>query len=332
METTLVRNDHFSDLRIQLNEYKKVNETVVFEYETPKGEKEARSHVAKLRKMKKPISERHKQAKAEALEECRRVDSEKNLLISDVEEMITFHNEPLEEIKKRREEEAEREIFEADFEKAIADNILYDKIKEDERKEQLAMEEARRKIEKDQEELRLKLEEAERKALEAQRIIDDERLKKEAIAKVEREKEAVELALIREREASELAKVEAEKKRLADAFLAEKKSEMAKRDAEVAEKNRLAYIQLAKERAEVEAKKAVEAEKNRIAEIEAEKERVRLEAEQIENARKANAEHQTNINRSLMTAFLSHGITAVKAKSLLTAIIKGEINNISVNY
>jgi len=49
----------FDEVTATLAKYKVENENLVFDYRDPKGEKEARSHIAKLRKAKSKIAAIH---------------------------------------------------------------------------------------------------------------------------------------------------------------------------------------------------------------------------------------------------------------------------------
>ena len=53
-----------SDYVPVLMQYRDINKTIVFEYRDKKGNAAARSHVAKLRRVKAPITEIHKRLKA----------------------------------------------------------------------------------------------------------------------------------------------------------------------------------------------------------------------------------------------------------------------------
>lgn len=110
----------FNEVVATIAEYKDENKKLVFDYANPKGEKEARSHIANLRTVKTKISDVHKEAKAEALAFCKALDGKKRELIGEVEGMIAVHKEPLDvieaekvaqamvEVNKRKEEEAKK--------------------------------------------------------------------------------------------------------------------------------------------------------------------------------------------------------------------------------
>ena len=113
----------FDEVAATLAKYKAENEKLVFDYADPEGEKQARSHIAKLRKAKTKISDVHKDAKAEALEVCRALDGKKRELIGEVEGMIAVHKEPLDAIEAEKQAviDAEKARLEAEEEKRLAD-------------------------------------------------------------------------------------------------------------------------------------------------------------------------------------------------------------------
>ena len=91
----------FDPVAAQIAEMKEKNANLVFDYEDKQGNKDARSHIATLRRLKKPITETHKLAKAEAKKFCDALDDKKRELIGVVEEMIKVHHEPVWEIEQR---------------------------------------------------------------------------------------------------------------------------------------------------------------------------------------------------------------------------------------
>lgn len=91
----------FSEFRAQLGQLREANEKAVFDYEDPKGNKEARSHIYKLRQTKSAVEKARKDQKAAALEYGRVVDSEAKEISSEIQGMIDIHHKPLEEIEQR---------------------------------------------------------------------------------------------------------------------------------------------------------------------------------------------------------------------------------------
>ena len=101
----------FDPIHAQIEEMKEKNASIVFDYEDAQGNKDARSHIARLRKLKKPVTDIHKMAKAEALRFTKALDGKKKQLIGAVDEMIKVHHEPIWEIQQREDAiEAEKEL------------------------------------------------------------------------------------------------------------------------------------------------------------------------------------------------------------------------------
>ena len=106
----------FDSVAATIAEYKVENEKLVFAYDTPDGNKEARSHIAKLRKVKTEIANIHKDAKAEALAYGRRLDAKKNEYTGEVDGMIAVHKDPLDAIAAEK-----QAIIDAEIAKAAAE-------------------------------------------------------------------------------------------------------------------------------------------------------------------------------------------------------------------
>lgn len=333
MKNEIVTKDHFSDLRDQIAGIKKENKEIVFNYEDPKGNKAARSHVYRLRQSKTAVAKRHKETKANILKEGREIDAAKNELTSDIEEMIEVHAAPIKAIDERRKAEEEARIAHtqlcADEEAAYAENILFNRERDIRLKEEEA---ARQEAELKQRE------EAER--LERERMVREEQLQREAAEKATRAAEAKALKekkdaerQIAEAKAAEgkaaQEKIEAEAKAERDAKEAE---ERRIRAAEEAEKNRIFSIQEAERKAEREKQQAIADEKAKQA---AKEKAIRDAAEKKarqEAARVADIEHRKKINNEVLASLALIGIEGEDAKKLVIAIIKGQINNVILKY
>jgi len=188
----------FSPVEATIAEAKAENEKMVFDYETPQGEKEARSHIAKLRKVKTKISDVHKEAKAESRAFGLRLDAKKNELTGEVDGMIAVHKEPLDKIaaekqavidaeKRKAEEEEAQRVAEIEAREAAV------------REKERAIIEAEEKIAREKAEVELK--EKMRKIAEDAAIGARERAEEKAKA----EADAKELAEKRRKEAEEAA-------------------------------------------------------------------------------------------------------------------------------
>lgn len=321
-ENQLVTKDHFSDLRKQIELIKKENESIVFDYEDKDGEKEARSHIYKMRQSKSAIAKIHKAAKAEALAIGKKLDADKRELTAEIEEMIELHDKPLREIEARKEKEKAdalaKEEYEKDFDEALAMHEFF------KREEAVRIKEA--ELARQEEERKAK-EEAER--LEKERIEREERLKKEAAeqARIEAEKKAK--AEKEEAERKEREAVEAQKR-------AEKEAEeakvRAKIEAENAEKKRLADIKAAEEKAEREKQAAILEEQRKQAEKEAAQKAESERLAKIEADRQADVNHRKKINNESLDALKSIGINHDDAIKIISEIAKGNIKNITINY
>ena len=91
----------YEPIKAAIAKLKKENASIVFDYESAKGNKLARSHVATLRTYKGDIERKRKELKADALEYGRKVDGVAKELTAEVEQMIEVHQKPLEEIEAR---------------------------------------------------------------------------------------------------------------------------------------------------------------------------------------------------------------------------------------
>ena len=214
----------FDPVAAQIAEMKEKNASLVFDYEDKEGNKNARSHIAVLRRLKKPITETHRLAKAEAKKFCDALDDKKRELIGVVEEMIQVHHEPIWEIEQREAAiEAERllELQQAnDAEEAARQaEIEARELAAAEKEAELTAKQA--ELERKEREARLVAEAEERARAKAKqdlidaenrRIADIQREKDKAAAEAaEREKELAEEKRIQEIEAARKRKAEAER-------------------------------------------------------------------------------------------------------------------------
>ncbi len=122
----------FDPVKAELAEYKKENASLVFDYEDPQGNKDARSHIYKLRQAKTKIADIHKEAKAVPWGICKLLDGEKNDLTAEVETMIDFHYKPVKEIEER---EVKVAAVKANEERLERIRIEAERVAENERRE-----------------------------------------------------------------------------------------------------------------------------------------------------------------------------------------------------
>ena len=168
----------FEPLAAKIAEVKEKNASLVFDYEDKEGNKNARSHIAQLRRLKSPITETHRMAKAEALKFTKALDAKKSELIGAVDEMISVHHTPIWEIEQREAViEAEKQL-----------KIQQAKEAEEEQA-RLELEAREQAVREEREALEKEKAEIERKAREAQLILkakaDAEHVAKQALADAE---------------------------------------------------------------------------------------------------------------------------------------------------
>jgi len=107
----------YRPLLAQLATLEAENKALVFDYRDKAGEKDARAHVAGLRKFRPMLAAARKSAKAEAKKITDLVDTAANTIEARLDAMIEVHDAPLKEIA------AERKAKE-DAAKAIVDRIV----------------------------------------------------------------------------------------------------------------------------------------------------------------------------------------------------------------
>lgn len=184
---------------------------------------------------------------------------------------------------------------------------------------------ARQKYEAEQAELEaLRKKQAEQERIDRERRIADEAAEQARRQEEERQRLEREAALHREQEAQRQAQAalerEAQAKRQAEEAEARRVAE-----AELAEKRRLDAAAQALMEAEEAAARAAEQERQRMADEQ------RLKAE--EDARRlADREHRGNINRAILLDLMGQGMAEDDAKHLITAIAKGQIAHVAINY
>jgi colicin import membrane protein len=326
----------FSEFEFQLAELKKDNSSLQFDYQDAKGNKEARSHIYKLRQTKSALESARKIAKEKALAYGKRVDTKAKEISAEIEGMIEVHAAPLKEIE---EKEAARvngiklkieslhnyKEFEhdcsasmwADELAAVEAFVLDDSLAEfkadaaiqkdaalAEIKQRL---DARQKYEDEQAELvKLREQQADQERKDRERKIAEDA---ETRANIEAQQEAARVAKAAEDETKRIADEHerSELKRAAELETAKREKAEAEERAEKAER-------LAKEKAERDQQEAI---------------RLDLEASQ---KREANKKHQAKINNAAVSGLVDAGVTEEMAKLAITAIAKKQVPAVQINY
>lgn len=309
-ETNIVEYDAF---RAQLAEMREHNSALVFDYASPKGNKEARSHVYKLRQTKSAVDKVRKDKKQAALDYGKRVDDQAKEIIGEIEKMIDVHQSRIDAI-----EQAERDRVDG-IKARIEDMRLL---------AQTGLTSA--EMQQAQNELRLvliddsfaefvaeaaKMKDASMSTL-AQRI--ENALKQEA--------EAAELERLRkEEENRKQAEREEQIRKEAEDKATREAEEKAQGEREAAEKREL-ELKLEAEKAKRE---AAEAEEKARKKIEAEE-----EARKEEEARRlADEEHRSRIKSEVALAIGTiPGATNELVVGLINAIDAGKIPHVRIVY
>jgi colicin import membrane protein len=336
----------------QLAQLEKDNAALAFDYESKKGNKEARSHVNTLRLTKGALERTRKEAKEESLRIGRAVDAEAKEINARIEAMIIVHQAKLDEIEereKRRVAVIEACIdnlrrhgeFATTAEKLAAEiSVLEVAVIGDDYAEfkAAALEAKDTRLQ----ELRIthaalvksEAEAAELARLRAEAAARAQKDRDEAIAKAAAEKANAEAAERAEQEAAKARKAiaDAEAKSKQEREAADRRELELKLQAEQAERRRVEAEQKAIRDAEEAAARA-EAEKQRAIQAERDRQEAAAKAEaEAQAKREANKAHRAKINNAALAAFVAGGISEECAKECIKLIATSSIPNIQINY
>lgn len=331
----------YDEFRAQLGELKKLNEETMFNYEDSKGNKDARSHVYKLRQTKSAVEQARKKEKAESLEYGRRVDEQAKEIAVEIDKMIKVHAAPLEEIEQREKDRIEwhkTNLEEIEGAGRQTTEQWLD-LPLEAMRERLAEVEAGSIGEDCWEEFALLAAQAKDAAI---------ALMRDAIARREaHDAEQAELARLRKESADrEQADRERTIREEATRHAAEEAEQKAKAERERAEAEATAVRESA-ERRELELKLAAETAEREKAEAEQRaataakdaEERVRREAADRAvkdaaeaDAREADKKHHAAVNRAAVAALVKGGLPEDMAKQAVTLIAQKAIPNVSISY
>lgn len=169
-----------------LRRYRDINSSMVFDYHDKKGNAAARSHVAKIRRVKAPINEIHKRLKADYKAIVDQMDADRREALAVVEEMIEYHDKHLRAVAEEEAMEAERRRIEQEiadcWDMAHEMNAIVDQQRELDRQ---AAEQARIAAEQADEQRRLQIEREKKEA--AEKAAEEARLAEQAKARDEEE-------------------------------------------------------------------------------------------------------------------------------------------------
>lgn len=222
----------FNQVEADMAAFKEENENLIFDYEDPQGNKDARSHIFKLRKIKTLIADIHKEAKAQALGVCKLLDKKKRDLTGQVDEWIDVHYKPVKVIEDRAAKEAAEK---ANAERLEAIRIEAERTAERERREEelaakeLAMQEKEAALAREQEKL------------EAAKQAEIDKVNAVMRAQEQAERDKIETAAKVEQLTKDVAKRAEHDRQVA--VEAEKERQRKKAEAEQVEKDRLAELE-----------------------------------------------------------------------------------------
>lgn len=331
----------YDPFRAQLAELGAHNNSLVFDYASPSGNKDARSHIYKLRQVKAALDKARTAEKAASLEYGRRVDGEAKAIHEQIEGMILVHQKPLDEIEAREKERIEKHqaaLLE------LQDSVnqmplewmtlpvqhmkerlagIQDDTYTEERWQEFLTEAL---LQKDKAVKALSEAIARREKHDAEQAeLIKLRAQADAQAKKDREEQIA-------REATERAQQEADRKAKATQAAADSK---AKQEREASEKKlleeKLKTERLQREKAEAEqrAKDAIRETEERLRREAADK--TKKEAEELAK-READKKHRAAINNAAMAAFVKGGLSEAHAKTAVELIAKKSVPRIVINY
>jgi hypothetical protein len=287
-----------------------------------------------------------KEAKADALEFGRRIDSEAKEIAAELEGFQAPHKEAYKKLdNEKKEREAKRK---AELERRVGEmRSLPELLRESDSEsvkgalESLAVEECLDFYEYTEQALKARnaskealtqmfavklkeeadareLAELRRKQAEQEQKDRDARIAKEAADKAKTEAEAIARAEAeRTKKAAEAAQHEQERL-LREKEESEQRAAQAKKDAEKAAKE-------AEERAKKQAEEAVKRERDRIA-------KEQRQAEEEQERREANKRHVSSIRKQAKESIMALGYSEQKAKDLVVAIHNGNVKNVFIKY
>lgn len=326
----------YDPLKAKVAELVATNRATTFQYEDPKGNKLARSHVFSLRAVRGEIERTRVAAKADALKYGRDVDAIAKDLEKSVDDMIRVHQEPLDEIEKR---ETERKAKHQD----AVNHIIAMRNVVGETAAVIAglLTEVKAIATDDLQEFQA--------AADRELLATIRKLEEAHVSATHREAEAAELARLRadnaareQQDREERIRADAEQKERHRAA-AHREKEIVQAAADQARKDAAAKAET--ERVEREAREAIAAaEKAKVdAELAAAREvaRVKQEAEAKEAARiradqaKADTERKASENKRKRTAVHAEAADAIRgmtAEEIVEAIAAGKVPHVTLTY
>lgn len=318
----------------QLAELEESNEAIVFDYESKKGNKEARSHVYKLRQANAELERTRKDVKDESIKVGKAIDAEAKEIAARIAAMIEVHQVKIDEIEKR---EADRV---ASIKGKIAEFSVVQKFLSIAGLQNHIAGLEKIKIDESFAEFQVDAAGALYASLTKHREILEEMVKAEADAAELEELRALAAA---QKEKDRLAALQAEAARVAAAAVETERLQAAQREAALIAQTEAIKAAADRREAELIAKNvadqaaAVQAEVDRAAALAADNARIKAKEDADQAAREADTKHKTKINRAILNSLLEVNndlgmVNEQIAKHIIKLIALGKIPHVSIKY
>lgn len=330
------------------------NKAIVFDYESKKGNKEARSHVFALRKSSAELERTRVAEKAESLKIGKAIDAEAKEISARILAMINVHQVKIDEIEKREADRIEAIssrieaiVLHVGFLESITSKELSAGIAE---LEAMPIDESFAEYIADAAKAKdarlIKLREVLATVLDRENAaIELEKLRTEAAARAQKDRDdaiaaqavaAAQVAIAAQdaKRAADAAKAiaDAEASAKVEREAAERRELQLKLDAETAERRRIESEQKAEQdrinalaKAEADQKAAIQQEQARVA-----AEAAKVAAEEAKRA--ANKANQKAVNNAALVVMVAEGISEECAKNCIRLIASGKIPAVSISY
>lgn len=330
-------SDIYDDHRAALEALRVEAQGARFDYESPTGNKAARSYVYGLRQAKARIEDTRKAAKAEVLARGKEIDEGARVLTSEIDDLIAVHAKRIAEIEEREAARvaAHKHALEYIASRTESLRASWMTIRPEEfDKDELALKKA---IERNWEEY----EEAAAGATTAYSLaLEDAKRQRREYDEAQKELEALraEKAQRAAEEEERRRKEEEERKAAAMEARAAERARIAAEDAERRareEARAVADAEIAKEREQAQAK--IDEANRRAAQLEREQQerlaRERAEAEELAQ-READLVHTQAVRAAILDALLSvdAGLSRPRARAIVDAIEAGRVPHVSITY
>jgi hypothetical protein len=331
----------YNEFRDQLADLENKNAKAAFDYEDPKGNKAARSHIYELRKIKGSLDRARKAEKAASLEYGRKVDAEAGEITTKIDAMIEVHQKPLDEIEEReaaRIETHERGLVSLEQVGAIvsqtwdtlpiADMLAHQATVDATPTGADIWEEYADRAERSRAASLFLISDA----IKRREKHDAEQLELANLraAQAKREEEERQEQLRREGEAR--ARNEAAAKAEQDRLAADKREADLKAKAEADEKARIAAEELAVRAKEDADRRVAEAERLAKEKAERDQEAAQQRLRDEQTRREQDQEHRRTANKNAVAAFVAGGMAEDAAKLAVTLIAQKAIPLITITY